>query len=297
MAPNFDLEEVDITFLQKSQQFLRSHVAATPVKPFFLFHSTQAVHLPSFPGRQFKGKTNSGPHGDFIFELDYVVGELLKTLDELGIADDTLVMFSSDNGPEVPTVYHMRHDHAHDGARPWRGMKRDNWEGGHRIPLLVRWPGHVSSGTTSDQITSLTDVMATVAEVVDADIPTNAAEDSFSMLPALLQLDGGKQIRPYILQQGFGGSRFLAIRTGKWKLLAHQASGGNNYANSQLLQEYQLHDDAPDAPGQLYNLEDDPGETHNLYLQHPDVVGKLQTMLEQSITSGRSTTLRDTENN
>ncbi|MCO8121278.1 arylsulfatase [Stieleria sp. TO1_6] len=288
VAPDFDLEEVDIQFLQKSQRFLERHVQETPDKPFFLLHSTQAVHLPSFPGDQFKGKTDSGPHGDFIFELDYVVGELMKTLDSLGIADNTVVMFSSDNGPEVPTVYHMRHDHNHDGARPWRGVKRDNWEGGHRVPLLVRWPGHIAANTTSDQLTSLTDVFATVADIVGATIPNSAAEDSFSLLPELLGQQGSQPIRPYLLQQGFGGKKYLAIRQGKWMYLAHQGSGGNNYAKHKLLQEYQLPNNAPQAPGQLYDLESDPGETRNLYHEYPAIVNKLQQQLDSTLESGRS---------
>ena len=292
VAPDFDLEEVDMTFLKKSRSFLRSHVKNSPDKPFFLFHSTQAVHLPSLAGRQFKGKTQSGPHGDFIFELDYVVGELLKTLEQLGVADNTIVMFSSDNGPEVPTVYYMRTDHDHDGARPWRGVKRDNWEGGHRVPFLVRWPGKVKSGTTSDQITSLTDVMATVASIVGASLPDNAAEDSFDMLPALLGQDQAR-IRPYILQQGFGGSRYLAIRRGKWKYLAHQGSGGNRYENHRLLKTYRLPNTAPDAPGQLYDLDADPGETKNLYFDQPAIVEALQSLLADSIASGRSVPRRE----
>ena len=121
IAPDFDVEEVDLVFLEKSREFLRRHVKEKPDQPFFLFHSMQAVHLPSFPADRFKGKTEAGPHGDFIFEMDWVVGELMKTLDELGVADDTLVMFGSDNGPEVPTVIAMRRDHEHDGSRPWRG--------------------------------------------------------------------------------------------------------------------------------------------------------------------------------
>ncbi len=167
VADDFDLEEVDITFLEKSKAFLQAHTRTSPKKPFFLLHSIQAVHLPSFPGRSFKGKTKSGPHGDFIFELDYVVGELLKSLEQLGVADNTVVIFTSDNGPEVSTVYHMREDHKHDGVRPWRGVKRDNWEGGHRVPFIVRWPGKVRAGATSKQITSLTDVMATIAAITN----------------------------------------------------------------------------------------------------------------------------------
>jgi arylsulfatase A-like enzyme len=208
-------------------------------------------------------------------------------LERLGVADDTIVMFSSDNGPEVPTVYHMRHDHGHDGARPWRGVKRDNWEGGHRVPFIVRWPGRVKAGSTSAQITSLTDVMATVAAIVGVELPDDAAEDSFDMLPALLGRDAGP-IRPYLLQQGFRGDRALAIRRGRWKYLAHKGSGGNRYDAHQLLQEYRLPDTAPDAPGQLYDLVADPGETRNLYFDQPAVVEELTSLLEQSIATGRS---------
>lgn len=289
VAPDFDLQEVDMKFLDKSLSFLRDHVAKSPDKPFFLFHSTQAVHLPSFPGQSFKGKTGSGPHGDFIFELDHVVGQLVNELTTLGIQDNTLVIFSSDNGPEVPTVYHMRHDHDHDGARPWRGVKRDNWEGGHRVPLIATWPGHVTPGSTTDQLTSLTDVMATIAEIVGATLPDDAAEDSFSMLPTLLGKDERKPIRPYLLQQGFGGKRYLAIRHGNWKYLAHKGSGGNGYEQHALLKEYFLPDTAPDSQGQLYDLANDPGETKNLSSEHPDIVKRLQALLDASLESGRST--------
>ena len=289
VAPNFDLEDVDLEFLKRSQAFLADHVARTPTKPFFLFHSAQAVHLPSFPADQFKGKTTSGPHGDFIFELDHVVGELMNTLEQLGLDENTVVMFSSDNGPEVPTVYNMRRDHGHDGAHPWRGMKRDNWEGGHRVPLIARWPNHIEPGSESSQITSLTDVMATVAEIVGASVPADAAEDSFSMVPALLQIDSQTPIRPYILHQGFAGSRWLAIRRGPWKYLAHKGSGGNNYEKHALLKEYFLPDSAPETSGQLYNLDSDPGETTNLAAKHSDIAQELETLLKRSIEMGRST--------
>lgn len=293
VAPDFDLEEVDMLFLDKSQQFLEKHVKESPDKPFFLLHSTQAVHLPSFPGNQFKGKTESGPHGDFIFELDYVVGELMKTLDRLEIADNTLVLFTSDNGPEVPTIYHMRHDHQHDGARPWRGVKRDNWEGGHRVPLIVRWPSKVAAGTKSDELTSLTDVMATIAEATGSRLPNDAAEDSFSLMPTLLQqpLDG--PIRPYLLQQGFGGSRYLAIRRGPWKYLAHKGSGGNRYDNHPMLREYELPDTAPNAEGQLFNLETDPGERENLAAARVEIAKELAELLKKSIADGRSADSRE----
>ena len=288
IAPDFDLEEVDMLFLKKSVEFMENHAKNSPDKPFFLFHSTQGVHLPSFPGDAFKGKTNAGPHGDFIFELDHVVGELLKALDRLGLADNTLVMVSSDNGPEVTSVVNMRKDHQHDGARPWRGMKRDQWEGGHRVPFIARWPGKIKAGSISDQTICLTDVMATCAAVAGAQLPNDAAEDSYNILPVLL----GKQDKPvrrYTLHQTI--KLELAIRRGPWKYLDHKGSGGNSYSREHLA-PYALPDTAPEAPAQLYNLDSDPGETTNLYYKHPEIVKELKTQLDAYRQSGRSAPLR-----
>jgi len=285
VAPNFDHETVDLVFLEKSLAFLREHVRQTPEKPFFLLHSTQAVHLPSLAADRFKGKSGAGPHGDFIHEMDWVVGQLMDTLDDLGVADDTLVLFASDNGPEVTSVVHMREDHDHDGARPWRGMKRDQWEGGHRTPFIVRWPGRVKPGSVTDQTFCLTDIMATCAAVAGARLPNDAAEDSFDFLPVLLGRGGSASVRPYTLHQTI--SLALAIRKGKWKYLDHKGSGGNNYGRPPLRQ-YALPDTAPDAPGQLYDLEADPRETRNLYHKHPEIAADLKGLLETAKASGRS---------
>jgi arylsulfatase A-like enzyme len=285
IAPDFDLEQVDLVFLEKSREFLKQHVKENPGRPFFLFHSCQAVHLPSFAADAFKGKTEAGPHGDFIFELDYVVGELMKTLKKLDVADNTLVMFSSDNGPEVPTVIAMRRDHRHDGARPWRGMKRDQWEGGHRVPLIARWPGRIAPGSATDQTVCLTDVMATCAAVVDAELPDGAAEDSHDFLPVLLGKQGNEPVRRDTLHQTI--SLALAIRRGPWKYLDHRGSGGNNYSRGGLAQ-FALPEKAPEAPGQLYHLDTDPGETDNLYFKHPEIVDELKSQLERYKQSGRS---------
>ena len=286
VAPDFDLEEVDLVFLEKSEQFLDKHVRSKSRQPFFLFHSAQAVHLPSFPADRFKGATDAGPHGDFIFELDYVVGRLLGKLERLGVADNTLVIFSSDNGPEVTTTINMRADHDHDGARPWRGMKRDNWEGGHRVPFIARWPGYVKPSTTCDQTVCLTDVMATCAAVVEAELPNDAAEDSYNILPALLGEERAGPVRQYTLHQTIRLD--LGIRHRQWKLLDHRGSGGNNYGRG-ILKPFALEDTAPDAPGQLYNLETDPGETTNLYIEKPEITSELKDRLEEFKQTGRST--------
>jgi arylsulfatase A len=287
VAPNYPLEDVDMVFLKKSQEFLDAHVKTASDKPFFLYHATAAVHLASLPASQFKGKTKAGPQGDYIFEFDSIVGELMHTLERLKVADNTLVIITSDNGPEVTSVVNMRKDYQHDGARPLRGMKRDDWEGGHRVPFLVCWPGQVKPGTTSDQLISQTDVMATIAAIIGAKFSEDAAEDSFNMLPALLG-QAGKPIRPFMLEQAFGGPRWLSIRSGSWKYLDHQGSGGNDYEKSPELKPYALKDSAPDAPGQLYDLSNDPGETNNLYFQHPNIVKELKEMLDESKRTGRS---------
>lgn len=281
IAPDFDLEQVDEVFLRKSREFLIDHVREKPGKPFFLFHSCQAVHLPSFPAPAFKGKTKAGPHGDFIYQFDSIVGRLMETLAELGVAEHTLVIVSSDNGPELPTVKEMRATHQHDGARPWRGVKRDNWEGGHRVPMIARWPGVVKPGRQSKQTVSLVDLMATAVEITGHELPAGAAGDSVSILPILT----GRQpentaLRPYTLQESIRG---FSIRSGPWKYLDHRGSGGNNYDNDGHwgAKEFARPESAPEAPGQLYHLERDPGERENLYFKHPEVVERLKRELER----------------
>ncbi len=284
IAPGFELDKVDLVFLEKSKAWLKQQVQRAPQQPFFLYHAMHAAHLPSFAAPEFQGKTKAGPHGDFIAELDHVVGELLTTLDQLGVADNTLILFSSDNGPETTSVVHMRADHQHDPARPWRGVKRDNWEGGHRVPLIVRWPKQVAAGT-SDATVCLTDVMATCAALTGAKIPADAAEDSFSFLAALTGKADDRPRREYTLHQTI--KLDMAIRRGDWKYLDHRGSGGNRYDQGEL-QQYALPETEPDAPGQLYNLRTDPGETTNVYSKNPEIVKQLKELLESSKTKGRS---------
>jgi arylsulfatase A-like enzyme len=286
LAPDFPMEEVDLVFLEKSRAFLEEHRRRSPEQPFFLYHAMQAVHLPSFAGREFRGKSGAGPHGDFLAEMDALVGLLLAELERQGFADDTLVLFSSDNGPETTSVVHMRKDHAHDGARPWRGVKRDAWEGGHRVPLIVRWPGRVKPGTTSDQLVCLTDVMATLAAITGSELPNDAAEDSFDLLP-VLEGRAETAIRPYLLTQAFGGARTLSIRRGQWKYIDHPGSGGNDYQRGEL-RVFALPELAPEAAGQLYDLASDPGETKNLCTERPELARELKALLEESKATGRS---------
>jgi arylsulfatase A-like enzyme len=183
-------------------------------------------------------------------------------------------------------VFWMREDHNHDPAGNWRGVKRDGWEGGHRVPFIARWPGRIPKGQVSDQMTNTTDIFATIASVVGYRLPDEAATDSFDMLPAMLGTqDPKKSIRPHLLTQSFRGE--FQIRQGKWKYLDHKGSGGNNYARG-TMKKYALPETAPDAPGQLYDLEKDPGETTNLFFTEEAKRKELKDLLERLKSSGRS---------
>ncbi len=285
IAPDYDLERVDLRFLAESVEFLEEHVARSADQPFFLFHSMQAVHLPSFAAPEFQGRSGVGPHGDFLLEADFIVGELVGTLDRLGLAEDTLVVFTSDNGPEVTTVYHMRTDHGHDGARPWRGVKRDQWEGGHRVPTIARWPARIQAGTVSDQVLCLTDIMATLAALVGYSLPAGAAEDSFDFSAVLDGGHGDVPVREFTLHQT--NRLELAIRQGRWKYLDHRGSGGNDYGRRELA-GFVIDDGAPGAPAQLYDLSVDPGETRNLYFEDSGTAARLKERLDELVDTGRS---------
>lgn len=286
VAPGFDLEEIDMVFLDKTLKFLENHAKTKRDTPFFLYHATQAVHLPSFAGKDFRGKTKAGPHGDFIFEFDHIVGEILKSLEKHGFADNTLVIVTSDNGPEVTTVVCMRSGHGHDGAFPWRGVKRDNWEGGHRVPFIARWPGRIPAGTTTDQTICLTDLMATSASLLDVKLPRNAGEDSVNLLPVLLNKQGKTPIREYTLYQTINLS--LGIRNGPWVYLDHKGSGGNDYSKG-MMQPFALPERTPEATAQLYNLEIDPGQKMNVYNEHRPIADRLKKKLDSFKENGRST--------
>jgi arylsulfatase A-like enzyme len=249
--------------------------------------STQIAHAPVLPVPEFGGATKAGPRGDFVSQLDALVGRMLDLLVELGIDEQTLVLFNADNGAETLHVVWMREDHQHDPAGGWRGMKRDGWEGGHRVPFIARWPERIPQGQVCHQMTNTTDIFATLASVVGYNtLPDDQATDSFDMLPAMIGSQyPEKFIRPHLLTQSFRGE--FQIRQGAWKYLDHQGSGGNKY-DQDPLDKYALPELAPEAPGQLYNLADDPGETTNLYFKEETRRKELQALPKELKESGRS---------
>lgn len=286
MAPGYEFVKADLLFYEKTRQFITEHRKHSPEQPFFAVLSTQIAHAPVLPAPEFNGATEAGPRGDFVWELDILVGRVLDLVEELGIDEETLILFNADNGAETVHVDWMRQDHDHDPSGGWRGMKRDAWEGGHRVPFIARWPGRIPAGQVSHQLTNTTDIFATLASVVGYQLPEDAATDSFDMLPAMLGTqDPEKSIRPHLLTQSFRGE--FQLRQGKWKYCDHPGSGGNNYDRG-ILKKYALPETAPDAPGQLYDLEQDPGETTNLYDTDESRRNQLQKLLEELKSSGRS---------
>jgi len=286
MAPGYDFMNADLLFFKKTKEFITSHRKNNPDKPFFAVLSTQIAHAPVLPAAEFNGATQAGPRGDFVWELDVLVGRMLDLVKSLNIDDNTLIMFNSDNGAETVHADWMRRDHKHDASGGLRGVKRDGWEGGHRVPFIVRWPGHIPAGRVSSQMTNTTDIFATLASLTGYQLDEKDAVDSFDMLPAMLSTQPLKQpIRPHMLTQSFRGE--FQIRQGDWKYLDHRGSGGNDYSKGNM-KAYALPELAPAATGQLYNLKTDPGETTNLFFKETARRQQMQKLLQRLKSSGRS---------
>jgi arylsulfatase A-like enzyme len=212
-------------------------------------------------------------------QQDAAIGELLDALDRHQLADNTLVIFTSDNGCSPQAKFDELLAKGHNPSHLFRGHKADIFEGGHRVPFLVRWPGKIQPGSTTDQLTCLTDVIATIAEILGAKLPDNAAEDSISFLPTLLG-QAGKPGRTTLVSHSINGS--FAIRDGNWKLCLCRGSGGWSAPRPGM-------GDANLPEVQLFDLKTDIGERANLQAQHPDIVARLTKLLEQQIADGRST--------
>ena len=249
--------------------------ASKKEQPFFLYVPFTAPHTPVAPSKDFIGRSGTNDqYLDFVLEVDYSVGRIAAAVKAAGATENTLIIFTSDNGPE--RFMHARKTEIdHYSAAQFRGCKRDNWDGGHRVPFLAQWPAQISANSESSQTVSLVDFFATAAAIVDADIPDTAAEDSFNLLPALLGT-ATDPIRETTIHHSASGC--FAIRKGDWKLLIHQGSGGNAYP-----------DFTDESPVQLYRITDDEGEDKNVHEDHPEIVKELATDFLQIVESGRST--------
>jgi arylsulfatase A-like enzyme len=248
-------------------------------RPFFLYVALTAPHTPHVPRPEFRGRSGAGNYGDFVLETDWSVGQIADALARGGFADNTLFIVTSDNGAHTQPL-HLEEKYGHQSNGNFRGQKSDAWDGGHHVPFVARWPGHVAAGSTCDRTVSLADLFATCADLVKSPVPDGSAEDSFSLLPLLLGRRDAPQRPAVVMHSGDG---YFAIKRGPWKLVLARGSGGWS------LPEAKTPADAP--PGQLYNTLEDPGEKVNLYEKRPEVVAELKAALEDYQKSGRSSRL------
>lgn len=276
IAPDLELKDVLPRLTDEAVKVIRDHGRAAEGRPLFLYFTPTAPHTPWLPSPEFVGRSGAGLYGDFVVMVDAMIGRVLAALEEAKLAKDTLVVFTSDNGPvwypdDVKRL-------GHDSTGGWRGMKADAWEGGHRMPFIVRWPGRVRAGTTSEQLVCFTDLMATFAEAAGTTLAAAEGPDSFSFLPALLgrEADPARMRRQIVMQ-----SQHKVIRSGPWKLIAGLGSGG-------FSQPSRIKPGPGDPAGQLYHLGEDPGERRNLYADKPEIVARLLEELAQIERSERS---------
>ncbi|SHI70553.1 sulfatase family protein [Pseudozobellia thermophila] len=269
-------------------QFLGDHATAyikeqsTQKKPFFLYLALNSPHSPVVPSEAWQGKSGMGSYADFVMETDFVVGRVLKALKENGLDENTLVFFTSDNGCSFPVAkgHKLEKEFGHYPSAHFRGAKSDIWEGGHRIPFIVSWPGIIEAGAKSDELVSLASLMATCAELTGAPMGDEDGEDSISILP-LLKNAKAKSDHKMLVHHSINGK--FSIRKGKWKLELTPGSGGWSAPTDGKARDMGL------PKGQLYNMKKDPEERLNLYTKHPKVVKRLTAELREIVENGRTT--------
>ena len=291
MVAGWNLTNIMPEITRRAVRYIGDAAKSAPAKPFFLYFPLTAPHYPIVPTAEFKGRSQAGDYGDFVTQVDGTVGEVLSALARTGLATNTLVLFTSDNGPEVVEVENGAYDriqrHGHRSMDGLRGVKRDAWEGGHRVPFITRWPGRIPAGKVSTETICHVDLLATCAALLDAKLPRDAGEDSYNILPALLDEPRARPIcEATVLHSGSGK---FAIRQGDWVLIDSRTGDNNGQRGEpewfKLERGYQTNQ----FGGELYNLRDDLAQRRNLYGEKPEVVQRLKELLERYKTEDRST--------
>ncbi len=275
MKPGWKHEAMIPEFTRRAVEYIES----SGPEPFFIYFPLTSPHNPIAPNEEFIGRSGAGLYGDFVCEVDWVVGEVAAALERKGIAGDTLLVFTSDNGPECSRsadggAYERVRTSGHYSMGGLRGVKRDTWEGGHRVPLVASWPRLVPEGARCDQLVMLGDFMATCADFLGVTLAEGEAEDSVSVLP-LLRGETGTTVRDSVVHHSCSGQ--FAVRRGNWVFI-DAPSGDDNDEPEWFKAErgYVPHD----HPGELFDLGADLSERENLYAERPDVVGELSQLLD-----------------
>jgi len=290
MVPGWKLVDILPEMTRRAGRWIDD--AARTNKPFFLYLALTSPHYPVVPAPEFIGKSKAGAYGDFVHQTDWSIGQILLALKRNNLADNTLVIFTSDNGPEVtgevnPGVYDRVQQFRHRSMGELRGAKRDAWEGGHRVPFIARWPGKVPTRSVCDETICHVDLMATVATILGAKLPDSSAEDSVNVLPLLLGERRSVPAREATVHHSARGK--FAIRKGDWVLI--DAPGGDDngvHGEPGWLKDergYSSHD----QPGELFNLREDLSERRNRFAEKPQLVGELRSLLQKYKREGRST--------
>ncbi len=288
--PGWDWVNVLPELTKQAVRFIESR--RTTQQPFFLYFPLTSPHYPVVPAPEFQGKSGAGDFGDFVFQSDWSVGQVLDVLNRAGVTDNTLVIFTSDNGPEIsnevhPGAYDRIQQFGHASMGELRGAKRDTWEGGHRVPFLVRWPGRIKPGSVSEETICHVDLMATVAMILGVPLFGDTGVDSHNLLPAFLGKKPTKPIRETTIHHS--GSGKLVIRQGDWVLISAAAGDDNGRLGEpewfKKERGYTVHD----QPAELYNLRQDPSQRHNVYADNLALAAEMSELLRKSISEGRST--------
>jgi arylsulfatase A len=282
--PEMRGDTVDDLYVDEAIALMGQAVAEK--KPFFVYLPINAAHGAVEVPKEFQGKSGVSSRSDKLLWVNKSVRRINESLSALGQTENTIVIFTSDNGPVWARGADLKQ--GHDASGPYRGFKTDAWDGGTRIPFIVRWPGRIKPGTTSDSLLSLTDIMATLSAVFENPLPDWAGEDSFNQLPIFLG-DSNATGRESMITQSYTG--ILSIRQDKWKLILDTKGSGGFYRYSPEVQRHQTmspwRPDMSDS-GQLYDIKNDPYETTDLFAKYPELVNKLKNQLRSSINSGRT---------
>jgi arylsulfatase A len=261
--------------------YVRDHAAAARAgRPFFLYVPLTSPHTPILPTPEWQGKSGLGAYADFVMQTDAVVGAILAALEAQGLAENTLVLFTADNGCSPQAGTKELEAQGHYASAHYRGYKADIWEGGHRVPFFARWPGRIAAGSVSQQLICHVDLLATCAELLGAPLPAQAAEDSVSILPALFGT-AVAPLREAVVHHSINGQ--FSIRQGSWKLALCPGSGGWGKPSDAEAAKLGL------PSWQLYDLSSDPAETTNLVAAQAGIAARLHAQLERIVADGRST--------